>query len=77
MLGFRLFSLLGVVRRLGARAVRQELGLSDFEWVIMSHVGAKPLSFNELAGRISHDKGQISRGVKRPDAAAELRGEAR
>jgi DNA-binding MarR family transcriptional regulator len=45
---------------------RRELGLSDFEWRVMSQVGDRaPMSLNELAAVSAHDKGQLSRGVKR------------
>lgn len=62
----RLFKLLSLIRRCAAPEVRRELGLSDFEWRIMSQVGDRaPMSLNELAAITSHDKGQLSRGVKR------------
>ena len=62
----RLFKLIGLIRRSAAPGIRRELGLSDFEWRIMSQVGDRaPMSLNELAIVTSHDKGQLSRGVKR------------
>jgi DNA-binding MarR family transcriptional regulator len=62
----RLFKLLSLIRRAAAPGVRRDLGLSDFEWRIMSQVGDRaPMSLNELAAITSHDKGQLSRGVKR------------
>jgi DNA-binding MarR family transcriptional regulator len=61
-----MFKLLSLIRRCAAPEVRRELGLSDFEWRIMSQVGDRaPMSLNELAVITSHDKGQLSRGVKR------------
>ncbi len=64
--GPRLFRLLSTIRRFSAPRARRELGLSDFEWRVMSQVGDRsPMSLNELAARSSHDKGQLSRGVKR------------
>ena len=65
LLAPRMFNLLGLIRRVGVRAVRRELGLSEFEWLVMSHVGQRPLTFTELAERMGHDKGQLSRGVTR------------
>ena len=62
----RMFKLLSLVRRSAAPEIRRELGLSDFEWRILSQVGDRaPMSLNELAAITSHDKGQLSRGVKR------------
>jgi DNA-binding MarR family transcriptional regulator len=62
----RMFKLLSLIRRGAARQIRGELGLSDFEWRIMSQVGDRaPLSLNELAAVTGQDKGQLSRGVKR------------
>ena len=62
----RMFKLLSLIRRGAAPGVRRDLGLSDFEWRIMSQVGDRaPMSLNELAMITSHDKGQLSRGVKR------------
>ena len=62
----RMFKLLSLIRRAAAPGVRRDLGLSDFEWRIMSQVGDRaPMSLNELAAITSHDKGQLSRGVKR------------
>jgi DNA-binding MarR family transcriptional regulator len=62
----RLFKLLSLIRRSAAPEIRRELGLSDFEWRILSQVGDRaPMSLNELAAVTSHDKGQLSRGVKR------------
>ena len=64
--GSRLFRLLSTIRRFTAPQARRELGLSDFEWRVMSQVGDRsPMSLNELAAVSSHDKGQLSRGVKR------------
>ncbi len=64
--GPRLFKLLSLIRRSGAPDARRELGLSDFEWRVMSQVGDRaPMSLNELAAVSTHDKGQLSRGVKR------------
>jgi DNA-binding MarR family transcriptional regulator len=62
----RMFKLLSLIRRSAAPEIRRELGLSDFEWRILSQVGDRaPMSLNELAAITSHDKGQLSRGVKR------------
>ena len=62
----RLFKILSLIRRFAAPEARRELGLSDFEWRIMSRVGDHPpMSLNDLATASSHDKGQLSRGVKR------------
>ena len=62
----RLFKVLGLIRRSGTPGSRRELGLSDFEWRVMSQVGDRaPMSLNELAAASTHDKGQLSRGVKR------------
>lgn len=64
--GHRLFRLLSTIRRFAAPQARRTLGLSDFEWRVMSQVGDRaPMSLNELAAVSSHDKGQLSRGVKR------------
>ncbi len=64
--GSRLFRLLSTIRRFTSPQARRELGLSDFEWRVMSQVGDRaPMSLNELAAVSSHDKGQLSRGVKR------------
>ena len=64
--GPRLFRLLSTIRRFTAPQARRTLGLSDFEWRVMSQVGDRaPMSLNELAAASSHDKGQLSRGVKR------------
>jgi DNA-binding MarR family transcriptional regulator len=64
--GPRLFRLLSTIRRYTAPEARRVLGLSDFEWRVMSQVGDRaPMSLNELAAASSHDKGQLSRGVKR------------
>jgi len=64
--GPRLFRLLSTIRRYTAPQARRILGLSDFEWRVMSQVGDRaPMSLNELAAVSSHDKGQLSRGVKR------------
>ena len=62
----RLFKLLSLIRRSAQPGARRELGLSDFEWRVMSQVGDRaPMSLNELAAVSTHDKGQLSRGVKR------------
>jgi DNA-binding MarR family transcriptional regulator len=62
----RLFKVIGLIRRSAAPSIKRELGLSDFEWRIMSQVGDRaPMSLNELALVTGHDKGQLSRGVKR------------
>jgi DNA-binding MarR family transcriptional regulator len=62
----RLFKLMSLIRRSASPSFRRDLGLSDFEWRIMSQVGDRaPMSLNELAMVTSHDKGQLSRGVKR------------
>ncbi len=64
--GPRLFKVLSLVRKFASPQARRELGLSDFEWRGMSQVGDRaPMSLNELAAVSSHDKGQLSRGVKR------------
>ena len=64
--GSRLFRLLSTIRRFTSPQARRELGLSDFEWRVMSQVGdCAPMSLNDLAAASSHDKGQLSRGVKR------------
>ncbi len=64
--GPRLFKILSIIRRFAGPQARRELGLSDFEWRVMSQVGDRaPMSLNELAAVSSHDKGQLSRGVKR------------
>ena len=64
--GPRLFKVLNMIRRICAPQARRELGLSDFEWRVMSQVGDRaPMSLNELAALSTHDKGQLSRGVKR------------
>ena len=64
--GPRLFKILSLVRKFASPQARRELGLSDFEWRVMSQVGDRaPMSLNELAAVSSHDKGQLSRGVKR------------
>ncbi len=66
LLAPRLFKILGLMRRFSAPQARRELGLSDFEWRVMSQVGDRaPMSLNELAAVSRHDKGQLSRGVKR------------
>jgi DNA-binding MarR family transcriptional regulator len=62
----RMFKILSMVRRLSVPQIKRELGLSDFEWRVMSQVGDRePMSLNELAAASRHDKGQLSRGVKR------------
>jgi DNA-binding MarR family transcriptional regulator len=62
----RLFKILSLVRRFSMPQARRLLGLSDFEWRVMSQVGDRaPMSLNELAAVSAHDKGQLSRGVKR------------
>ena len=62
----RLFKILNLVRRVHGPEARRVLGLSDFEWRVMSQVGDRaPMSLNALAAVSSHDKGQLSRGVKR------------
>ena len=64
--GPRLFRLLSTIRRFTAPRARRELGLSDFEWRGVSPGRDRsPMSLNELADVSSHDKGQLSRGVKR------------
>lgn len=74
----RMFKLLSLIRRGAAPQIRGELGLSDFEWRIMSQVGDRaPLSLNELAAVTGHDKGQLSRGVKRLVEAGVLVRESR
>ncbi len=76
--GPRLFKLLTLVRRFAGPEARQKLGLSDFEWRIMSQVGDRaPMSLNDLAAVSTHDKGQLSRGVKRLVAAGILVRESR
>ncbi len=62
----RLFHILNMVRRFAGPQARRQLGLSDFEWRVMSQVGDRaPMSLNALAAVSAHDKGQLSRGVKR------------
>jgi len=74
----RLFKLVGLIRRSAAPGIKTELGLSDFEWRIMSQVGDRaPMSLNELAIVTGHDKGQLSRGVKRLVGAGLLVRESR
>ena len=74
----RMFKLLSLIRRGATSEIRGELGLSDFEWRIMSQVGDRaPLSLNELAAVTGHDKGQLSRGVKRLVEAGVLVRESR
>lgn len=64
--GPRLFKILSMIRRFAGPQARRELGLSDFEWRVMAQVGDRaPMSLNELAAVSAHDKGQLSRGVKR------------
>jgi len=61
-----MFKILSMIRRFAAPQARRELGLSDFEWRVMAQVGDRaPMSLNELAAVSRHDKGQLSRGVKR------------
>ena len=74
----RLFKLLSLVRRFAGPQARRELGLSDFEWRVMAQVGDRaPMSLNDLAAASAHDKGQLSRGVKRLVEAGLLVREAR
>lgn len=62
----RMFRVLSFIRRFTVPQARRVLGLSDFEWRVMSQVGDRaPMSLNELAAVSAHDKGQLSRGVKR------------
>ena len=62
----RLFKILSMIRRFAGPQARRELGLSDFEWRVLAQVGDRaPMSLNELAAASTHDKGQLSRGVKR------------
>ena len=64
--GPRLFKILSMIRWFAGPQARRELGLSDFEWRVMAQVGDRaPMSLNELAAVSAHDKGQLSRGVKR------------
>jgi len=64
--GPRLFRLLSTIRRFTVPQARRELGLSDFEWRVMSHVADRaPMSLVALAAASNHDKGQLSRGTKR------------
>lgn len=64
--GPRLFKILSMIRRFAGPQARRELGLSDFEWRVLAQVGDRaPMSLNELAAASAHDKGQLSRGVKR------------
>jgi DNA-binding MarR family transcriptional regulator len=61
-----MFRVLSFIRRFTVPQARRILGLSDFEWRVMSQVGDRaPMSLNELAAVSAHDKGQLSRGVKR------------
>ncbi len=74
----RLFMILSLVRRFAGPEARQTLGLSDFEWRIMAQVGDRaPMSLNDLAAASTHDKGQLSRGVKRLVEAGLLLRESR
>lgn len=74
----RLFKILSLVRRFAGPEARQTLGLSDFEWRIMAQVGDRaPMSLNDLAAASTHDKGQLSRGVKRLVEAGLLLRESR
>ena len=76
--GPRLFKILGILARVAGPQARRELGLSDFEWRVMTQVGNRaPMSLNELAGVTGHDKGQLSRGVKRLVEAGYLVRESR
>lgn len=76
--GPRLFKILGILSRVAGPQARRELGLSDFEWRVMTQVGHRaPMSLNELAGVTGHDKGQLSRGVKRLVEAGYLVRESR
>ena len=62
----RMFKILAMIRRFAGPQARRELGLSDFEWRVMSQVGDHgPMSLNELAAASRNDTGQLSRGVKR------------
>lgn len=66
LLAPRMFKVLSFIRRFTVPEARRILGLSDFEWRVMSQVGDRaPMSLNELAALSAHDKGQLSRGVKR------------
>jgi DNA-binding MarR family transcriptional regulator len=62
----RLITVVNLVNKSAALAYRRETGLLDFDWRVLSVIGWRaPLTFTELAARLSHDKGQISRSVKR------------
>jgi DNA-binding MarR family transcriptional regulator len=62
----RMFKLVSMIRKFAGPQARRQFGLSDFEWRVMAQVGDRgPLSLNELAAESRHDKGQLSRGVKR------------
>ena len=62
----RLFRALSLIRRSAIPTWRRELGLSEFEWRMMSHVGASgPISLTDLANLTTQDKGQLSRCIRR------------
>lgn len=78
LLAPRMFRVLSLIRRYTVPQARRLLGLSDFEWRVMSQVGDRaPMSLNELAAVSAHDKGQLSRGVKRLVEAGLLLRESR
>jgi DNA-binding MarR family transcriptional regulator len=62
----RLTGVVIVLNKSAALAYRRATGLSDFDWRVLSVVGWNaPLTFTQLTERLSHDKGQISRAIKR------------
>lgn len=62
----RLIRVVVLINKSAVMAYCRETALSDFDWRVLTVAGWNaPLTFTELTARITRDKGQISRAVKR------------
>jgi len=63
-------SLMTYLRRSGTTLFRREVGLSNFEWRVMSVIGgSQPINLSALIALISRDKSQVARMIKQLHAA--------
>jgi len=63
-------SLMTYVRRSGTTLFRREVGLSNFEWRVMSVIGeSQPINLSTLITLIERDKSQVARMIKQLHAA--------
>jgi DNA-binding MarR family transcriptional regulator len=64
-----LTGLYGVIRKSGDYAYERVLGLSDFDWRVLSRTGASNgIALTQLVNELDRDKSQVGRSIKRPSS---------